>query len=424
MVMRLLMFFIGITAFQLGSAQVVNQEIYDVNTPVIASSLDPERKIGPLNKEFVFNQQLMKNASFTVENYIEGELQYERRLNLPIDEKYADIEELQLAQFYNFYQPPADTWWDTTADELEIKADTIAYAQVDKEVLFYSDKDNLLGELDEPDASLHYIYFKNEGKIIGRKSVDTFIKFLYDDAGNITQTMVYRALPHVTDVTEPVEYNFIADPTDYTVTTYDAKNRIKSQWTSIDESMFADFYLDDSFLYDFSHLLEYDEYEYNNKDQIIATTRVYYYLKKDWATMDSAFLDNKQMGDLHPDWNNLDRLLHSKKTEIYTYEYGDNGRITQRTVQVMNSFNDIESWVETSNYTAYDNTTTYTQDQVTEEYFYQNLDDLDGSLLEQGFVKVIYDYNTKGTLFKKEIHRKENKDDDYTIESREELKFD
>lgn len=408
----------------IGYTQVVSHENYDVNAPMIASSIDPEKILGAAQTEFIYDQKLMKNASFNVQNYTDNELQYERRLHLPIDDTYAGIEELQLAQFYNFYQPPADTWWDATADQLVIRADTIAYTPFDKEVLFYSEKDHLLGELNEPDASLHYIYFKNEGKIIGRKSIDTFIKFSYDDDGNMNQTMVYRALPHVTDVTEPIVYNFIADPTDNTVTTYDAQNRIKSQWTSIDESMFADFYSDDSFLYDFSHLLEYDEYEYNNENQIIATSRVYYYLKKDWATMDNASLDNEKMGDLHPDWNNLDRLLHSKKTERYTYEYDDNGRITHRTVHVNNSFNDLDAWVETTNYLSADHAITYSDDQVTEEYYFKNLDDLDGSLIEQGFVKTLYFYDANKMLYKKEMYLKEHKDDDYVINMREELKYD
>jgi hypothetical protein len=427
--MKLFVFFLFLTLSSLTSAQFVDKEVYDLNAPFIARSIDPWSKMGPVNYEFIYNEEVMKNVTFYLEYYQEGVLEEQQNLKLPIDESVADMEDLDLAAYYNFNNSTDDPLVQRSSaeeiiGEVKIKVDTIAYKPVNNEIIYYSDKDHLLGDPDDSEAALHALCFTNAGKITAKKTIDTFTKFIYDEAGNITETIGHRGIFKFMGVNEPELFFFSNDPTDYIKTEYDSKNRIKSQWKSIDERMILDISLESSYQYDCFHFLVHDEYQYNDDNQISLIKSTFYQLKKDWREIENTYKKSSITGTSHPNLDKLNTLLYSKNEVTATYTYGENGRVTQYVVKEINSKKTDDSFQKIWNHTSYEETIQYENDKVVEEHYFNDVDDQEGAILEQGFFKIIYHYDVKGTLYKKERYRKEKQEDDYQLVFIERLQFD
>jgi len=415
--MKTILIFILLFFSLLCAAQFVEKNQHVLDSPSIASAIDPDKKIGAENTIFIYNDDVMSNVTFYQEYYEEGELKDRQVIQLAKDERYDEMEE-----YFSFHNAPLRFSKQLSAPQPIIKADTVAYKPEKDELFFYSEKDYLLGATFDPNASLHSIYFKNEGRIIGKKTTDDFVKFIYDQKGNMIETLGYQGTEAIGE-NDTTEYLFYVDPSIYIRTAYDHKNRIKTQWHSIDESVFfgGDF---ENSPYDYNRTLSLTEYGYNNKNQIKSVKTTSFQLKSDWREHKNAFIESANTGTSHPNIERLKPLLYGKTETSSDYTYGENGRVIHRVEHTVVWKAKGNSLAKTLAYMSADNSCKYDTNKVIEEDYYQYVDESVGTDTDQKFIKIISYLDQKGKLVKKEIYKKNKKEARYVIETKEILEFD
>lgn len=236
------------------------------------------------------------------------------------------------------------------------------------------------------------------------------------------ETLGYQSTETI-DENGTTEYLFSVDPSIYIRTAYDSKNRIKTQWHSIDESMIFGGNFENG-PNDYHRTLSLTEYAYNISNQIKSVKTTVYQLKSDWREHKNAFIASANTGTSHPNIERLEPLLYGK-TEIFSdYTYGDNGRVIHRVKNTLVWKANENSLAKTLEYKSSDNSCKYDTNKVIEEDYYQYVDESGETDTEQNFTKIISYLDQKGKLVKKEIYRKNKKEAKYVIETKEILEFD
>lgn len=159
--MKAILIFSLLLFYLLSTAQFVEKNQYELDSPRISSAIDPDKKMGAENTMFIYDDDVMSNVTFYQEYYEEGELKDRQVIRLAENQRFDEMEE-----YFSFHNAPLRFSKELSAPQPKIRADTVAYTPEKDELFFYSKKDYLLGAYYDPNAALHSIYFKNEGRII------------------------------------------------------------------------------------------------------------------------------------------------------------------------------------------------------------------------------------------------------------------